>query len=61
MSTAVCKAANILGMREELLNELLTLINTNSGAIRFNPVTNLSSEECELMMDSLIYEYSNKL
>ena len=32
MTTAVCKAANILGMREELLNELLVLINMTSGA-----------------------------
>ena len=61
MKTAVCQAANILGMREELLNELLTLINTTSGTVRPHLTHNLSQEESSLMMDALIDEYSNKL
>ena len=61
MTTAVCQAANILGMREELLNELLTLINTTSGPARPHQARNFSQEESELMMDTLIDEYSNKL
>lgn len=61
MTTAVCKAATILGMREELLNELLTLINTTSGAIRLDSAPTLSQEECALMMDALIDEYSRKV
>ena len=61
MSTAVCKAANILGMREELLNELLILINMTSGNSSHNLGRNLSFEERALLMDSLIDEYSNKV
>ena len=59
MTTAVCKAATILGMREELLSELLTLINTTSGPLRSDNF--LSHEECESMMGELIDEYSHKL
>ena len=61
MTTAVCKAANILGMREELLNELLTLINMPLGSAPFKKSIGLSPKECALMMDSLIDEYSEKL
>ena len=61
MTTAVCQAANILGMHEELLSELLTLINTTSGPIRPSLARNFSQEEHALMMDTLIDEYNNKL
>lgn len=59
MTTAVCKAATILGVREELLSELLTLIHTTSGPIRSDSF--LSHEERESMMGQLIDEYSHKL
>ncbi len=60
MTTAVCKAANILGMREELLNELLVLINMTSGAHPYTTRIGQSAEKYALMTEPLIDEYSTK-
>lgn len=61
MTTAVCEAANILGMREELLNELLTLINTPLEFASVKISAGLTPLESALLMDSLIDEYSSRL
>ena len=61
MTTAVCKAATILGVREELLSELLALINTTSGATPLKSTSYLSTEEREIMLGNLMNEYSRKL
>lgn len=61
MTTAVCKAATILGVREELLSELLTLINSTSGAAAARSASYLSSEEREVMLGQLMDEYSRRL
>jgi hypothetical protein len=60
MTTAVCKAANILGMREELLNELLVLINMTSGARPHTARPAHSAEHYALLTEPLIDEYSKK-
>ena len=60
MTTAVCKAANILGMREEHLNELLVLINMTSGTYQGIPESVHSPRHYALMTDSLVDEYSQK-
>ena len=60
MTTAVCKAANILGMREELLNELLVLINMTSGTRPRYSTMGHSVEHYAYMTESLIDEYSKK-
>ena len=60
MTTAVCKAANILGLREELLSELLVLINMTSGT---QPRTSRMVQSAELfaaITEPLIDEYSKK-
>ena len=60
MTTAVCKAANILGMREELLSELLVLINMTSGAQSRTTRMVQSAELFAAMTEPLIDEYSKK-
>jgi hypothetical protein len=60
MTTAVCKAANILGMREELLNELLVLIHMTSGVYPHTFRFTQSVEQYAAMTDDLIDEYSRK-
>ncbi len=60
MTTAVCKAANILGMREELLNELLVLINMTSGVRPHTARAAHSAEHYAFMTEPLIDEYSRK-
>ena len=60
MTTAVCKAANILGLREELLTELLVLINMTSGT---QPLATRMVQSAELfaaITEPLIDEYSKK-
>jgi len=61
MTTAVCQAADILGVRRELLNEMMVLINMTSGAKPKHPEKNLSSQQIELMLDDLIDEYCRKI
>ncbi len=60
MTTAVCKAANLLGMREELLTELLVLIDMTSGARACNAGRRESYELFVAMTEPLIDEYSRK-
>ena len=60
MTTAVCKAANVLGMREELLNELLVLINMTSGARLHAARLAHTAEHYAFMTDPLVDEYSTK-
>lgn len=60
MTTAVCKAANILGMREELLSELLVLIKMTSGE-QHQTVRRLQSAELfAAVTEPLMDEYSRK-
>ncbi len=61
MTTAVCQAADILGVRRELLNEMLILIDMTSGAKPQNHEKNLSSQQIALMLDDLIDEYCRKI
>jgi hypothetical protein len=60
MTTAVCKAANILGLREELLSELLVLINMTSGVQLRTPRMIQSAEMFAAITEPLIDEYSKK-
>lgn len=61
MTTAVCQAADILGVRRELLNEMMILINMTSGVKPQNHEKNLSSAQVTLLLDDLIDEYCRKL
>lgn len=60
MTTAVCQAATILGVRAELLSELLMLIDTTSGPAAPRSSRFLSAEEREVMMGQLMDEYNRK-
>lgn len=60
MTTAVRQAANILGMREEFLNELLVLVNMTSGARPNAARPDQSADHYAFMTEPLVDEYANK-
>lgn len=61
MIATVCEASTVQEIREELLQEILTLIKATGSETHFKPANTMSPVEFELMMDTLIDEYSNKL
>lgn len=61
MTTAVCKAADILGVRSELVEEFLLSVRLNG---RFDVTENQTLDlkfDYRMLCDSLIEEYDQKI
>jgi hypothetical protein len=61
MSTAVCQAADILGMRAELVDEFLAFVALTTKLS--SPLEPIKTAEIEysVLMDSLIDEYDRRM